>query len=196
DVFGLIRGALPRLGKLALLHDPRAFAWRGRPLPEVGQRPPSRLERVRQAAARLGIELMEVSIAAPGEAYAAARKALTSADALFISVDAVVVLGSTGALRAAMEARKPAFGGLESLVRQGALGAVVPSPARLGTVGARVAHAALLGASLAATVAPEASEIAINQRAADVLGVRLPARLLERAVRVYEAIEEPSSANA
>ena len=143
---------------------------------------------LREAAARLGLQLVEVPVGSTGEVRQAAIDLASRVQAIFVISDATVSADILAIQEAGDRHRIPNFTGVVSGVRRGALAAFGVDYFLAGYAAGKKAALVLRGVnpgqipwSLA-----EHFGLVLNQRAAKALGIVLPVDLLRIADNVVE----------
>lgn len=142
-----------------------------------------------QVAKRQGLELVTVSVRRHEEIPKAVRALLPQIDALWLIQDQTVVSESSIPffLETTLEAKIPMFTFSSTLVKQGALGALVLDPRTVGQQAARIALARLKDPSASAglLLAPEQPQLALNANSAEYLGLPLSPELTRLATHLF-----------
>lgn len=140
----------------------------------------------RQAAARLGLEVVEASASSSTEVLTAAQSIARRVDAFYVFTDNTVVSALESVIKVAEEARKPLIVGEGDSVRRGGLASVAIDYYQLGRQTGRMAARVLEGASPAEMPIQfqEEARLIINLKAAARMGVTVPEALLKEAAEV------------
>lgn len=140
----------------------------------------------RQAAARLGLEVVEASASSSTEVLTAAQSIARRVDAFYVFTDNTVVSSLESVIKVAEEARKPLIVGEGDSVRRGGLASVAIDYYQLGRQTGRMAARVLEGASPAEMPIQfqEEARLIINLKAAARMGVTVPEALLKEAAEV------------
>ena len=144
------------------------------------------LPEMREAAARLGVVLVEKHINNRAELQAVLAEVRRDAvDGIIIPPDAVVFSNADLLLEASLERRVPTFGTLDVMAEWGALGAYGPSPYQAGRRVARYVDKIANGARPGELpVEPLDPTFVVNLKAAACFGVAVPPVVLHQADRV------------
>jgi putative ABC transport system substrate-binding protein len=178
DQIALIREILPNAKTLGVLYNP------GEAASQYG------ITQIRKYAPAFGFKLIEGAVNTVGDVRPVAENIAPQADVLLLSSDNTVIGGVVGALKTAFSSKKPLFVGDSGTVEKGGLAAVSVGYFQLGKeTGALVARM-LQGERTLAPVVARGSELHINTKAAELMGVTLPATVLSRATKVYDGIAQ------
>lgn len=178
DQLALIREILPNAKVLGVLYNP------GEAASQYG------IKEIRKSAPKYGFELVEGSVNSVTETLPVAENLAGRVDALFLSSDNTVIAGAVGAFRAAVAAHKPMFVGDSGTVAKGGLAAVSVGYKELGHATGKLVDQTLRGKDKLPVVVGRGMEVYVNRKAAEMMGVQLPASVLKKAVKVYETIEQ------
>jgi len=128
-----------------------------------------------RAAKQQGLELVAVAIRGQDDIAQAVRRLLPTIDALWLIQDQTVISESAIPfyLDSTLDAKVPLFTFSSTLVRQGALGALVVDAWTVGQQAARIAQARLKEPNTATSSmqAPEQPQLAVNVSSAEYLGL-------------------------
>lgn len=140
----------------------------------------------RQAATRLGLEIVEASASSSTEVLTAAQSIARRVDAFYVFTDNTVVSALESVIKVAEQARKPLIVGEGDSVRRGGLASVAIDYYQLGRQTGRMAARVLEGASPAEMPVQfqEQARLIINLQAAARMGVTVPEALLKEAAEV------------
>ena len=143
---------------------------------------------LREAAARLGLQLVEVPVGSTGEVRQAAIDLASRVQAIFVISDATVSADILAIQEAGDRHRIPNFTGVVSGVRRGALAAFGVDYFLAGYAAGKKAALVLRGVSPGQIPWSLAEHfgLVLNQRAAKALGIVLPVDLLRIADNVVE----------
>ncbi len=158
----LARLLLPEMDTIGFLHSPAS---------RIGA------QSVREAAARTGLETMDLAVEDEHEIVAAMESLLAVSDALLALPDPQVFNPRTikPILLTAIRARKPVVGGFSrSYVRAGVMAGVYSTPAQIGRQGAELLDAIDHGLAADTCQYPAYFEVDVNHRVADALGLPVP----------------------
>jgi putative ABC transport system substrate-binding protein len=174
---GLTREMLPACRKVAL------FSNRRHPGEE------KEVAAAQEVVQKVGIEMAVHRMQTQDEALAAVREALDAGTQAVLALSSAGMLQQTPAIVAALGERKvPVIGGWASFARRGAVLSYGPNLLecyrRVGWYVARVQGGA--APSTLPVEQPSVLELVINKKAADGLGLALPATLLAQANEVIE----------
>jgi len=178
DQLKLIRRISPNAKRLGVLFNP------GEAASQYG------IKEIRRFAPGLGFDLIEGSVSSTGEVYPVAQNLAGRVDALFLSSDNTVIGGVAAAIKVAVEHKLPLYVGDSGTVEKGGLAAVSVGYAQLGTETGKLVARTLKGEHGIPTVVGRGSEVYINKKAAEIMGVTVPADVLQGATKVYEKIKE------
>ena len=174
----LIREILPQAKKLGVLYNP------GEAPSQYG------VKKIRERAPELGFELVEGAVNSTAEVQPVAANLAGQVDVLFVSSDNTVNAGIAGAVKVALETKKPLFVGDSGTVQKGGMAAVSVGYSRLGRETGILVDRVLRGERDIPVVTLGGDELYINKEAASRMGVSLPASVLARAKKVYDTIEQ------
>ena len=110
-------------------------------------------------------------------------------DALFLSSDNTVIGGVAGAVKVAADRKVPLFVGDSGTVAKGGIAAVSVGYFALGEHTGMLVDRLLKGERNIPMVLAQRTEVYVNSKAAQMMGVEIPEPVLRRAVKVYESIE-------
>lgn len=173
----LIREITPNARRLGLLFNP------GEAASQYGVR------EVRKYAPGLGFTIVEGPVNSTTDVYPVARGLVGRVDALFLSSDNTVISGMAGALQVALQNKIPFYVGDSGTVQKGGLAAVSVGYYGLGKDTGRLVSRVLRGERNIPTIVAKQTEIYVNAKAAELMGVTIPDAVLKRAVRVFQKIE-------
>lgn len=142
----------------------------------------------REAAAELGLQVVEATAANSSEVMQAAQSLVGRVDAMYVPTDNTVVSAIESVVLVAERARLPLIAGEDLSVEQGALATVGLDYYLLGRQTGDIAHRVLQGenpAEIAIEYQDEMS-IVVNVGAAERMGVSIPSDLLAEAARVID----------
>ena len=143
---------------------------------------------LREAAARLGLQLVEVPVGSTGEVRQAAIDLASRVQAIFVISDATVSADILAIQEAGDRHRIPNFTGVVSGVRRGALAAFGVDYFLAGYAAGKKAALVLRGVNPGQTPwnLAEHFGLVLNQKAAKALGIVLPVDMLRIADNVIE----------
>ena len=177
DQLKLIRQITPNARRLGVLYNP------GEAASQYG------IREIRRFAPGLRFKLIEGAVSSTGEVYPVAQNLAGQVDALFLSSDNTVIGGVAAAVKVAIEHKIPLYVGDSGTVEKGGLAAVSVGYAELGTETGKLVVRVLNGERYIPTVVARGSEIYINKKAAELMGVAIPEEVLKKATKVYEEIK-------
>lgn len=140
----------------------------------------------RQAAKELGLQLLEATASNSSEVLSAAQSVVGRCDAVYIPTDNTFVSAFDAVANVTLKNRIPVIGGEESIVNRGGLATIGINYYQLGWQTAEMAVRVLKGAK-PATMPVESQkrfDLVINLKAAEQLGISVPAAVLKEAQRV------------
>ncbi len=178
DQLVLMKQVLPSLRTFAVLYNP------GEAASQFGVR------EIRRYASELHLSVREVAVNSVAEVGPAARIAAPAVDALFLSSDNTVIGGASGAISAAIEARKPLFVGDSGTVKKGGLATVSVGYEQLGRATGELVTKFLSGKTDLPVVVGHADATYVNTKAAQMMGVQLPPSILKEAKAVYTDFQQ------
>lgn len=144
------------------------------------------VELLREAANAKGLNVIEGTALKSADVQAAAQIVASKADVIYAPTDNTVASAIDGLVNAANQANKPIVGASTTYIENGALAALGFDYYQVGVQTADYVDALLKGkkvADLPVKVA-KGSDLALNQKAADKLGITFPTSVLERATSV------------
>lgn len=174
----LIRQISPNAKRIGVLYNP------GEAASQYG------IKEIRRFAPGLGFELVEGSVSSTGEVYPVAQNLAGRVDVLFLSSDNTVIGGVAASVKVAVENRIPLYVGDSGTVEKGGLAAVSVGYSELGVETGKLVVRILNGERNIPTVVARGSEVYINKKAAQMMGVTVPEEVLRNATKVYEEIKE------
>ena len=178
DQLKLIHQISPNSKRIGFLYNP------GEAASQYG------IKEIRRFAPGLGFELSEGSVSSTADVYPVAQNLASRVDALFLSSDNTVIGGTAAAVKVAVEQKIPLYVGDSGTVEKGAVAAVSVGYSELGTETGKLVVRTLNGERSIPTVVARASEVYINKKAAQMMGVTVPGEVLRNATKVYEEIKE------
>ncbi|MGF1877075.1 ABC transporter substrate-binding protein [Photobacterium frigidiphilum] len=144
------------------------------------------VELLREAAKAKGIEVVEGTALKSADVQSAAQIIASKVDVIYAPTDNTVASAIDGLVNAANQANKPIIGASTTYIENGALAALGFDYYQVGIQTADYVDALLKGtkvADLPVHVA-KGSDLALNQKAADKLGITFPAAVLARATSI------------
>jgi len=177
DQLALIKKITPNVRKLGVLFNP------GEAASQYG------IKEIRKYAPRMGFELVEGPVSSTNDVYSVAQNLASRADALFLSSDNTVISGVAAALKVAVQHKIPLYVGDSGTVEKGGLAAVSVGYAQLGVETGKLVARVLKGDQYIPTVVAHGSEIYLNTKAAQLMGVKIPQDVLSQATKIYTEIK-------
>lgn len=178
DQLKLIREISPNVKRIAVIFNP------GDTASQFG------MKEIRKYAAQLGFEIIDGPVTLTTEVFGVAENIASNADALFLSSDATAIAGVAAAAKVAIKRKIPLYVGDSGTVEKGGLAAVSLGYDRLGIETGKLVARFLRGEKNIPTVSPDGySNVVVNTKAAQLMGVQLPQSVLSRA-RVVTEIKE------
>lgn len=144
------------------------------------------VELLREAANAKGLNVIEGTALKSADVQSAAQIVASKADVIYAPTDNTVASAIDGLVNAANQANKPIVGASTTYIENGALAALGFDYYQVGVQTADYVDALLKGkkvAELPVKVA-KGSDLALNQKAANKLGITFPQSVLERATSV------------
>ncbi|MCC7372833.1 MAG: ABC transporter substrate-binding protein [Chloroflexi bacterium] len=148
----------------------------------------------REAAGKLGIELIEQTISKPDEVLQGAQALVQKGiDLFFVSTDSTVVTAFEALVKVAIDNKKPVFANDPSSAARGAAAALGIDYEQVGYESGQMAAMYLSGKPMSEIKIEKASLglLAINTKAANDQGVMLPADVMAQAKQTYNEIAAP-----
>lgn len=173
----LIKEILPRAKTIGVLYNP------GEAASQYG------IKQIRKIAKSKGYSLKEATVSTTTEVYGAASAIVNSVDVLYLSSDNTVIEGVAGAIKVAIENKKPLMVGDSGTVEKGGLVAVSVGYVQVGKDTGVLVDRILKGEDKIPTVIEQGDEIYINAASAKLMNVELPEGLIKRAKKVYQEIK-------
>lgn len=177
DQLKLIRRVTPSVKRLGVLYNP------GEAASQYG------IKEIRRLAPANGFEVIEAAVSSTNEVYPVAQSLVNRVDALFLSSDNTVIGGAAAAVKVAAEHKRPLYVGDSGTVEKGGLAAVSVGYADLGVETGKLVARVLRGEKNLPTVVGRGSEVYVNTRAAEMMGVTVPEDVLRAATRIYTEIK-------
>ncbi|MFC1491626.1 ABC transporter substrate-binding protein [Nitrospinota bacterium] len=177
DQLKLIRKITPQVKRMGVLYNP------GEAASQYG------IREIRKYAPRFGFKLVEAAANTTLEVYPVAQNLAGRVDALFLSSDNTVIGGMAGALKVSIEHRIPLYVGDSGTVEKGGLAAVSVGYSALGRETGKLVARVLRGERNIPTFVARGSEIYLNRKAAELMGVTFPADVLRSATKVFDRIQ-------
>lgn len=173
----LIKKIVPTAMRLGLLYNPGEAASQ------------HAVKEVRRVAPDLSFQLIEGAVNSTNDVYAVARNISSRVDVLLISTDNTVAAGIAGAAKVAIEKKLPLFACDSGSVEKGAIAAVSPGYADIGSKTGRLVVRLLQGEKNIPTVLPKGGRIYLNTKSADLMGVKIPGDILDSATKSFTEIQ-------
>ncbi len=177
DQLKLIRKISPSVKRLGVLYNP------GEAASQYG------IKEIRKYAPGLGFELVEGAVNSTTEVYPVAQNLVRRVDVLFLSSDNTVIGGVAAAVKVAVENKVPLYVGDSGTVEKGGLAAVSVGYPELGIETGKIIVRILKGEKNIPTFVARGSEIYVNKKAAELMGVSLPEEVMKGATKVFEEIK-------
>lgn len=148
------------------------------------------IKEFRKYAAIHDLDLIEGAVNSTNEIYAVAMSLAGRSDALLLSSDSTAISGMAGALRVAIEHKRPLYVGDSGTVAKGGLATVSTGYSQLGRDTGKLALRLLNGERDIPVVVGKGTDVYLNTEAAQLMGVVIPQDVLDSAYKVYESIEQ------
>ena len=177
DQLRLIRRITPSVKRIGVLYNPGEAAAR------YG------IEQIRGYAAEMGFKLIEGAVNSTTDVYPVAQNLAPRVDALLIGSDNTVISGVAAAVKVAVEKKLPLYVGDSGTVEKGGLATVSVGYAQLGKDTGKLVARTLRGETSIPTVVGQGTEIYVNRKAAELMGVTVPKDVLSTAKMVYDEIK-------
>lgn len=141
-----------------------------------------------KAAPGLGLELVKVTVTASSEVMQAAQSMRGRVDAIYIPTDNMVVSSLAAVIKVAEDNKIPVFGAESNTVESGALATVGIDYYKLGRMTGEMAVRVLKGEKPQdmAIQQQEGSDLILNLKAAQNMGVTVPEAVVTRASKVIK----------
>lgn len=141
-----------------------------------------------KAAPELGLELVKVTVTASTEVMQAAQSMVGRVDALYLPTDNMVISSLPAVLKIAEDNKLPVFAGESNSVENGAIATVGIDYYKLGRMTGEMAVRVLKGEKPQdmAIQSQPGTDLVINQKAAERMGVTIPQELLAKASKVIK----------
>lgn len=147
------------------------------------------MKELRRFAQGLGLELVEGAVSSTSDVYPVAENLAGRVDALLISSDNTAISGAAGALKVSISHKIPLYVGDSGTVERGGLAAVSAGYKALGVEAGRLAARVLRGERHIPVVLSHSSELYINRKAAELIGVKVTEEMLAEAAEVFRDIK-------
>lgn len=148
----------------------------------------SQVKAVKEAAAKLGMTVVEATVTNSGGVFQAAKSFVGRCDAVYVPLDNTVVSAFESLVKVCAENKLPLFSSDNESVSKGAIAALAVDYYAMGKQTAAMAKKILDGAK-PATMPVEALknlDVHLNLKAAKDQGVTLPEAVVKSAVKKYE----------
>lgn len=147
------------------------------------------MRRIRELAPTMGFTILERTVSTALEVRPAAADLAGRVDALFLSSDNTAISGVAGAASIAIEYQIPLYVGDSGTVARGGLAAVSVGYRSLGQETARLVDRMLKGEKDIPTVIARGTDIVLNRKAAELMGIEIPEAIIARATTIHDEIE-------
>ncbi|HWT29930.1 MAG TPA: ABC transporter substrate-binding protein [Propylenella sp.] len=176
DHVALIREITPDVKRLGVLYNPG----------EANS--VSSVEALKTAASAAAIEIVEGPANKSADVQAAARSLVGKVDAIYVPTDNTIVSALESAVGVANEAKLPLYAGDTDSVARGALAAVGFNYFDVGVQTAALVDQVLKGESPGniPVVFASGTDLQVNKKTADAIGLTLPQAVLDRASKIVE----------
>lgn len=148
----------------------------------------SQVNAVKAAAAKLGITVVEATVANSGGVFQAAKSLVGKVDAIYIGLDNTVVSAFESLVKVCEESKLPLFSSDNESVAKGAIAALAIDYYAMGKQTAAMAKKIMDGAK-PATMPVESLknlDVHLNLKAAKAQGVTVPDDVVKKAVKKFE----------
>lgn len=176
DHLALIKEITPNVAKLGVIYNPgEANAV-------------SLIEALKKMAPDAGVEIVESNATKTSEVQGAALALVGKADAIYVPTDNTIVSALEAAVKVAVENKVPLYAGDTDSVGRGAIAAVGFNYFDIGKQTGEVVAAVLKGTApgdIAVKVAA-GTDLVVNPKAAQSMGVTIPGAVIKRASKVVE----------
>jgi putative ABC transport system substrate-binding protein len=138
-------------------------------------------------AEAMGYTVVEATAATSAEVQAAAQSLVGRVDVISITTDNTIVSGLQAVLKVAQDNKLPVVSCDQDSVKQGALAAYGMDTVQMGTKAGVMAAKILKGTPISQIPMETATnyELQINQSAAKLMGVVIPAAIVAKAAKIY-----------
>jgi putative ABC transport system substrate-binding protein len=145
------------------------------------------LKTLKEQAKQLGIEVQEKSITNSGDVKQATESLAHKVDGFFLLQDNTVASSLPALIKAATKAGKPIISSYVEAVKQGALAGVAFDEYIIGKQTGDMAIRILEGAEIGSMPVedPKKIELAVNQKVAKILGIKMPESILAKADKLF-----------
>ncbi len=136
-----------------------------------------------------GVEFVAVPVNTTNDIYSAARSVVGKVDAFYGITDTTVVSGEESLIRIALENKKPYYAVESSGVEKGALMSLSANYEKIGRNTAKIVVRILNGEKVGDIpvkgLGVEDTDVYLNQKTADRLGIKFPEELVKQAKEIY-----------
>ncbi|MBO8137887.1 MAG: ABC transporter substrate-binding protein [Desulfotomaculum sp.] len=141
-----------------------------------------------EAASELGLELVKVTVTASSEVMQAAQSLVDRVDAFYLPTDNMVISSMAAVLKAAEEHKIPVYTGESNSVEKGAVATIGIDYYQLGRTTGKMALEVINGSDPAEMPiqGQEGTDIVVNLKAAEAMGVTVPDEIINKAVKVIK----------
>jgi putative ABC transport system substrate-binding protein len=176
----LIKEFIPEITDLGVLYNPGEIN-------SVVQ-----IDLVKETAAEMGINLHEGTVNNSSEVSLAASSLVGDVDAIYVPTDNIIVSALPSVLNITNQNNIPVFASENGQVRQGSIATLGIDYKLLGIQTGKMAARILNGANPAEMPVESSDELKLylNTKAAENLGLEIPAAVLDRADVIYEEITQ------
>jgi putative ABC transport system substrate-binding protein len=176
----LIKEFIPEITDLGVLYNPG----------EVNS--VVQVDIVKEATETMGIKLHEATVSNSSEVSLAASALIGDVDAIYVPTDNIIVSALPSVLNITNENNIPVFASENGQVRQGAIATLGIDYKLLGIQTGKMAAKILNGAATAEMPVESSDELKLylNTKAAENLGLEIPAAVSERANVIYDEITQ------
>ena len=176
DHLALIREITPNVKRLGVLYNPG----------EANS--VSSVTALKSAAGGAGVEIVEAPANRSADVQGAARSLIGKVDAVYVPTDNTIVSALESAVSIAIEAKTPLYAGDVDSVARGALAAVGFNYFDVGVQTAALVDRVLKGdkPGEVAVVFAAGTDLQVNRKTAEAIGVDIPQAVLDRASKVIE----------
>ena len=176
----LIKEFLPEITDLGVLYNPG----------EVNS--VVQVDLVKEVTAEMGIKLHEATVSNSSEVSLAASSLVGDVDAVYVPTDNIIVSALPSVLNITNQNNIPVFASENGQVRQGAIATLGIDYTLLGIQTGKMAARVLNGANPAEMPVESSDELKLylNKKAAENLGLEIPAAVSNRADVIYEEITQ------
>lgn len=145
------------------------------------------LEIAKEAAEKLGLEIVEVGVTSTNEVDLAVKSLIGKVQAIYVPTDNTVVAALEAVINVAEENKIPVISSEKDSVKRGAVATLGLDYYKLGYQTGEMAIKILKGEATPDKMPVESQaeqEVILNMKAAEAMGVTLPQELIDRAVEV------------